>query len=550
MSPAPPLTFLSVASAGPRAAAVLGRVELLAGLVLTAVAATLSLRFSLFAGPLWRDEVSTLNLATRPAYQDVLAALHLDSAPLLYPTLVRFWASVPWTDEDAAMRLLGFFVSLAGVAVLWLNARALGMRAPLLALALFALQGTTVQTASTLKPYGIATVFSLAAFGALAVAVVRPARTPLVVAALCAVLTVQSSYVHVPVMLAVVCAGVVVAALDDRRWAASIAGIGAAAVLSLGVYTSILLRSRDWRPLNEMRFSVADVSRWIVRDFTHGSAWISAVWGVVIVVSLYAVGTRWRSARDDPGARRLVYGVVAAAAAVAAFVVFVMITHRPAQPWHGVQLLAVGAIAADLVLCTTWRWRAARLALAVLAALVIVPGAIQQVAVRQTNVDEVARYIEKGATPDDLVVVNPWYLGISFTRYYRGPAPVMTIPPIDDLSMHRYDMLKERMVASSPLEPLHARIRATLQSGHRVWLVGGVLFVPPRQVPTTLPPAPNAPTGWMDYPYQIAWSTQTGYIVQNEALRWRVMKPGFEVPLQRFEQPHLLVVDGWRDGRS
>src|SRR5436309_14746796 len=73
--------------------------ELAAALLITALIVALNLRFSTEAGALWRDEVSTVELATRPTYADVLRSWSLDSAPALYPTLLRLWSS-PWTGEQ------------------------------------------------------------------------------------------------------------------------------------------------------------------------------------------------------------------------------------------------------------------------------------------------------------------------------------------------------------------------------------------------------------------------------------------------------------------
>src|SRR5207244_2456029 len=47
---------------------VLGWVELSAALLSTGLLLALNVHFSTHAGPLWRDEVSTLQLATRPTY--------------------------------------------------------------------------------------------------------------------------------------------------------------------------------------------------------------------------------------------------------------------------------------------------------------------------------------------------------------------------------------------------------------------------------------------------------------------------------------------------
>src|SRR3989454_11804030 len=83
--------------------------ELALALLITALIVSLNLRFATQAGPLWRDEVSTVQLATPSTDTEVLRSLSLDSAPALYPTLLRLWSS-PWSDggQDVALRGPGF----------------------------------------------------------------------------------------------------------------------------------------------------------------------------------------------------------------------------------------------------------------------------------------------------------------------------------------------------------------------------------------------------------------------------------------------------------
>ena len=90
--------------------------ELAAALLISALIVFLNVRFSTHAGPLWRDEVSTLRLATQPTYADVARSLSFDSAPLLFPTLVRLWSSsLSGGDQDGPMRAFGLGVATAMV---------------------------------------------------------------------------------------------------------------------------------------------------------------------------------------------------------------------------------------------------------------------------------------------------------------------------------------------------------------------------------------------------------------------------------------------------
>ena len=138
--------------------------------------------------------------------------------------------------------------------------------------------------------------------------------------------------------------------------------------------------------------------------------------------------------------------------------------------------MAVWAVSIDAILAALAR-RAAVRTFRVAAAMVIlalsIPRGWAEIQVRQTNVDLVASRLAESVKAGDLIVVSPWYYGVAFQRYYRGQAPWMTVPPIEDLKIHRYDLLKEKMKSSDPIRTLLARMSETLRSGNNLWLVGG-----------------------------------------------------------------------------
>src|SRR3989454_334524 len=437
--------------------------ELALALLITALIVSLNLRFATQAGPLWRDEVSTVQLATRSTYTEVLRSLSLDSAPALYPTLLRLWSS-PWSDgeQGVALRVLGFGVAAAVVG-------------------------------------------GVAGFAVAAVARERSAA------------------------LAVIVTGVMAAA-------------------SLLPYIGVLLTSRSWRPLNQSEFGAHAL---LVRSnemVTEGSWPLVALWAAAaVLVSYGVVRTVRRSSRGDPtSGPHVLYAALVIVAATSLHLGFLKLAGRVPQAWQFVPLIAVVALAIDVVLGGTRSLRWARVGVAVLATALAFPVSMDRVGIRQTNVDLIAQYVHTAAQPGDLILVNPWYVGITFNRYYRGPVPWMTLPPMEDLTVHRYDLLKLRMTSAEPLAPLYGAIQGALESRHRVWLVGGLLFPPAGHVPPVLPPAPGLPTGWSDGPYTIGWALQTGYFVQTHAERLAVVRIPVAGPVNHLESVGLLVVEGWR----
>lgn len=526
----------------------LARAELALGAILTVVVAALGAQFARSAGGLWRDEVDAVQLASKP-WPELIAMLDRESSPALFVTLVKGWSALGWPDGDVAMRLLGFVLVLALVAVLWSSARAVGGRAPVIVLALFAAQGVVIQNVSSGKPYGFSTLPALGAFAALLVLTATPSRLAFVAALVLAVLTAQTAYTTLPLVLIIAGIAILLTVRSDPRRAALIAVVPVAAVLSVVPYAGIVMRSGDWRPLTESEVTAPALIDMLFRVALTISPWILGVWFLAVAAAAAVLIREVRAASAGaPYDRRVVGAVAAAAACFVGFLAFMMLANRPPQPWHFVPALGLVAFGLDVALVKTPRVPWARVTIALLAALAVIPVAVPRVSARQTNVDQIARFLETSADRRDLIIVNPWYVGLTFNRYYRGHTPWTTIPPIGDLTIHRYDLLKQRMTMTAPIEPVHADIVRTLKSGGRVWLVGGLEFIPQGTVPPTLPPAPHGPLGWKDTPYRRVWSAQTGYLVQSSALYWKIVTPPSDRPIEGFEHAPLIVVEGWRNG--
>jgi hypothetical protein len=191
-------------------------------------------------------------------------------------------------------------------------------------------------------------------------------------------------------------------------------------------------------------------------------------------------------------------------------------------------------------------------AVVVLLAAQAVPLA-QSATLRQTNVDRVARQVASAAAPGDLVVVDPWYFGVSFNRYYRGTARWVTLPDLPDHRIHRYDLLKVRMAARHPIDDVLEAVAATLRSRHRVWLVGGYKALRPNddlsflQPLPELPPAPHSPDGWHDRPYTLAWSRELTVFLELHAARLEPMAIPAGERANPLEDLPLTVAGGWQE---
>src|SRR6185295_15582270 len=150
------------------------------------------------------------------------------------------------------------------------------------------------------------------------------------------------------------------------------------------------------------------------------------------------------SAESVNRSRRGVATYAAAAGMLAALALglFYRQLSYPTEPWYYVGILSFVAVSSEVAVASAVAARMARTALVVLAVMVLVGGSpVAWRALRepQTNIDAVASAINTQATSGDVVIVNPWYLMTSLSRYYTAGATIVTVPPIDHLTDRRQD---------------------------------------------------------------------------------------------------------------
>src|SRR5205807_1365091 len=84
--------------------------------------------------------------------------------------------------------------------------------------------------------------------------------------------------------------------------------------------------------------------------------------------------------------------------------------------------------------------------------------------------------------------IYPFVDGITFARYFHGATPWVTVPKIEDLSLHRWDQLMQQARQKNAIDPVLNRVNETLRSGHQVWVATTFsLTAPPGTPPPVLP---------------------------------------------------------------
>lgn len=521
---------------------------------LTVVAVYLHAVFFQHAGALWRDETGIVNIALLPSWGEVWKTLPHDHCPILFPALVRIWSEAGPGKTDAGLRILGLGIGLLVLAAFWVTNRMLGRGLPLFSLSLAALNFTVITFGDSMRAYGLATVCILLTLGLVWRFVELPGWRRGLLAGLAAVLSVQTLYQNAFLVLALCVAGSALC-ISRRRYrpVLGVLGIGFAAALSLTPYIKPLLAAQSWWAVSKTGDGFYDFcDRMIQMSGGFSSPWFLYAWFLsVIFAVLLGIGHIFTTVKGNATGQQDVcfFAGVALAAGFAGYGLFFTLAGLPIQPWYCIPLLGFIAVCCDAILPRIHpAIRLGVLLVAIVSFLLAWPTTWSKVQQRRTNGDEVTATLTPDLSPDDLVIVHPWYYGLTFARYYHGHAIWKTLPPIGDYRFHRYDLIRIELQKMNAIQPVLEQAEATLRSGHRVWIVGDIPLpksnLPP---PVDLPPAPQGPAGWLDSPYTQSWGARLGYLLANHATNTiRLIDPSTNTP-KPWEGIGLTVVSGWND---
>jgi hypothetical protein len=530
----------------------LSKLEWGAALLISALAIILRLVFLNHAGPLWRDEINSVGVATMPRLSDVWNHLDFDSFPILWFVILRSYIGLGPGQTDFGLRILGFFFSCLVIAALWWNAWRSGRRPPVFSLLLLGLSPDFAQYGGWNRAYGLGVALMVLTFGMIWRVVETPSRGRIASAALIAVLSVQCLYYNA-VTLAAFCVAAAVVGLrrDGLKAIVPYLIIGGAALISLAGYVGMFQRLRTWNMLVHRPIDAA----WIWMKFSdvlgHAGVpmlliWLS-VFFVTITVGLYYQKRSVKSSMTGLERDRLLYCAVTILVGTIGYLMFLRKLNYETAPWYYLVLCALIAVTGDNaigVLARSTPQRLTRVAVALIVAAAVFVPVLRSVETRQTNVDIVAGNIAKLAGKDDLVVLTPWFINVPFNRYYHGQAAWTSLPTIPFVAYFRYDMMKERMMSVNPIDPVLARIDGTLRAGHRVWVVGDIADLPEGRTPQRLTPAPHPKYGWSDAVYITQWSAELSYFLQTHAKRGTAFNPPGPASVSQYEYESYRVYEG------
>jgi hypothetical protein len=501
------------------------------------------------AGGLWRDEAGLVNIAGLATWKEIVWGLMHDHCPVVFPAVIRAWAALGLAHTDMGVRVLGLCVGLFLLASFWAASRMMGKGLPLISLSLAALNPVVIRYGDSMRAYAFGTALMVLTVGLMWRLIEQPGWRRGLLAGAAAVVSVQTLYQNAFFLLAVCVAGAVVS-FRQRQFSkvAGIFGIGFVAALSLMPYVKPIHEAQSWYVVSKTGINLA-IALGRLCQLTDN---LFGVWVVVVILALaFGVGRIFFKALQEGAVEQPdlpLFGAIAIVLGAAGFGVFIKSTGLPTQVWYYIPVLCFTAVGCDVVFPRVHSLTRIGVLAVALLALAFSPAAYSALHLRQTNGDLLAAQVAKTAAADDFIIVQPWYYGITFARYYNGAAKWTTLPPIADHRFHRYDLIKEKLQTPDAIAPVLDQVKATLQSAHRVWIVGDVLKAHYKAPPGEPPVAPNGPQGWLDQPYNSAWGNELGYFLEQHAIKTALVadETTDSVPVNPLEKMTLTVASGWQ----
>ena len=398
------------------------------------------------------------------------------------------------------------------------------------------LNGTVIFWGDSLRAFGLGAALIVLTMAATCAILEKPTWRRTAILSITAILSVQTLYQNAVFFAAIGIGGWLVCWMrKDKSAAVKILIAALVAVMSLLPYLESVLR---WQHATTIRpgFSskaALDNFNTILAFPLPQYVWLWTLLGLA-VIGLGAAAWFRRPASSDQSKSLLapaelqVFAGVVLLLSVLGYLVFLHFAALITSPWYFLPLMAVAAVCFDLGITLPALPRMLRTVVwgvLIATAGLSVPFALRDLNCRVTNADLVAKYLNENVSAEDYVVVTPWYLGISFDRYYRAAAKWDTLPPMTDHSTHRFDLVPASAADEvRAVQPVLDRVASTLQSGHRVW-VAGLMTIP----------APGH-----------AATTAEGRFLSEHSRSFDPVDLKIKGQTSDYEDFSLLLADGWR----
>lgn len=541
----------------------INQVELCVAVIISLTAILLHIRFFMSAGPLWRDEVNSFVLATSKSFSYIWQNLEFDSFPILWHLVVRFWVFSGIGSSDNGIRLLGMITGIGFLLTSWWNAKRMFNTLPMISLLLLGVSTPVICYGDSLRGHGLGMVLGLISFSLIWNVTESPNPKRILIALVAAILSTHMNFYNC-IFLMAACFGGMVVSIKKQHWknCCVILAIGFVTACSMLIYFSMFERANQWKMVHEYDASLS----WIIIKFFEGVGfspdnkfgvfpthwlWIALAL-IAIASSVASFKTQFRKNLSNRQRDVILFCVTALLTGTVSYLIFFWLLRYYVQPWYFlIPMTLIGVCLDGIIISITMgsrKYRIIQLAIVCLVVGLSFKAVWFDAGLRKTNIDLAANLIQKYASKRDIILISSWYYSLTFSRYYHGDVDWTIIPPIDFTGLHRYDLIKDKMMSINAIEPIEDKIKQTLRTGGRVWVITEFDRCPDfpdnYHRPTALP-APDSPDKWNEAFYLKKWNVQICHYFHQHSTKVSIASISPSMLISHYEIANVFVVEGW-----
>lgn len=517
------------------------------------------------AGALWRDEISSLDVAASPSWTEFYLGQSHDSFPLFNVFLLRIWlflgqgSLADAAANDTYLRIFGMLggLSLVG-SLVWVASRSF-RSLPILSIALFAASPSVVLWGDSIRAYALGSALTVLFFGSMWNLIQNPSKKVYAMCVALAILMVWTLYGNAFFVLSIcLSTGAVAALRRNLRLFGIIISIGLISALSLSLNYPVLSEMTKYKDFVAQHITIELIAKSWWAAWSESSIWIGFFWVTSIAIGMaFAVAKIFKQTLKSPLSRETehcIYATLTILLSLAGFIYYLKTVDIPPQSWYFIPIGALTAIAVDSLWPLLGNRKPVYLAQACIALTLLaftVSPTLQKLRQNLTNINTVATQMEKRANASDMILVAPHYQACTFVRYYKGQAKVQVWPPHkpDQLTYQRGDVMWDAIHSDKEaILPLWEEMGQTLRSGGKVWIVGDIVVVPADRPPPWVKPGTLFPGQSLVGPYLYTWGAQVFYFLANRAKSASVTDKFDVSNVNKWEAIQQAVVfEGWNE---